>query len=118
MRLEDLAAFLFPMRTHLMGELKQQREDFQERLREKDAEIRRLRAELGSKGVRMEAPVIPQRPIVVHDGKYAYDDNAPLDWQGELDQMLKEEEDGIRVGGRVQEHQPSADDGAQAQHGA
>jgi len=118
MRLEDLAAFLFPMRTHLMGELKQQREDFQERLREKDAEIRRLRAELGSKGVRMEAPEPKRLPVMYVDPTKAGIYTAPLDWQGELNQMLKEEEDGIRSGGRVQEHQPSADDGAQAQHGA
>jgi hypothetical protein len=117
MRLEDLAAFLFPMRTHLMGELKQQREDFLERLREKDAEIRRLRAELGSKGVRMEAPVAQPKNRVDMLVE-AQGTGGPLDWQGELDQMLKEEEDGIRSGGRVQEHQPSADDGAQAQHGA
>ena len=80
------------------SQIKQQREDFLERLREKDAEIRRLRVEFATRGDRLNANAVavaptpaPPAPIEVASG--------PLDWQGELSKMLLEEEestDGIR----------------------
>ena len=107
MTLADLSAFLFPYRTHLQIQLRDQRTEFEKRLAEKDSEIRRLRAELGKAGVRMEAPA--ERPRVAWTAPVP---EGPEDWQGELSKLLQEEADGIRSGGRVQEHEPSADDGA------
>ena len=73
------------------------REDFECRLREKDTEIKRLRAEAVSRSVMMAAqaeekprslraftePQATQQPI----------SSEPTDWQGELNKMLKEEEE-------------------------
>ncbi len=65
-----------------------QREDFQARLADKDAEIRRLRGELA--GARMVVPAVGKRlaPIPMVELP-----QGPLDWAGELNQMLKEEEE-------------------------
>lgn len=106
---------LFPYRTHLERELKQQREDFAERLAEKNLQIRMLRGELAlAKSERGALAIVePQRPLQESFDKYpARSFVGPQDWQGELNKMLQEEEDGIRNRGRVQEHEQSADDGA------
>ena len=103
MTLADLSAFLFPMRTHLLSQLAEQRADHLRELASKDAEIRQLRKQLG---VRMEAPTEP-RP------KQVWTEPVPQGWDSELKMMLQEEEDGIRERGRVQEYEPSAHDGAQ-----
>ena len=97
-------------------QLAQLRADLEARIAEKDLDIKRLRAELQARGVRMEAPIVEPKPAPVWSS--TVDPNAPLDWQGELSKMLQEEDDGIRERGRIQEHQPSADDGAQAVNGA
>jgi hypothetical protein len=113
MTLADLSAFLFPMRTHLIHQLQEQRADFKEQLAGKDLEIKRLRAELQTRGVRMEAPVVTAVPL-----KFNWPETPESkSWDTQLNEMLQEEEDGIRSGGRVQEHQSSANDGAQAKHG-
>ena len=95
MTLRDFISLLFPMRTHLQEQLRQQHEDFlrlydiqnanhRERLIEKDAEIRRLRGELANSRV----ATMPERPRIT--------DVTPIeasgDWQDELNKMLAEEE--------------------------
>ena len=97
---------LFPYRTHLEAELKQQRADFETRLAEKNLQIRVLRCELAAmKSQPVETSETQVQPAV---------QPAPLeqDWHMELKQMLQEEEDGIRSRGRIQEHEPRTDDGA------
>ena len=97
MTMQGLLAILFPYRTHLEFELRQQHEDFlrlydnqaanyKERIAEKDAEIRRLRAELATGRVVLEParPRITEVPTMVPD--------APMDWQSELNKMLADEE--------------------------
>ena len=105
-----LLDLLFPYRTHLENGLKQQREDFQERLAEKNLQIRVLRVELA-------AAKTQQKPVVELPTQTKPAPPAPAvfdgDWRGELNTMLdKEIEDGIRSRGRIQEHEQSADDGA------
>jgi hypothetical protein len=106
----------------------EQRQDFQERLGEKDSYIRSMHTEiaalrlendrmrailmpLGTQGGRMYAEAYlpqPKKPVKP--------DFGPIqnDWTGELRQMLKEEETkhGVFDSGRVQEHEQGADDGA------
>lgn len=74
------------------NQMRVQREDFLDRLREKDAEIRRLRVELATRGDRISAdalkvvqPAMRGEPVVTA--------TIPMDWQGELNQMLHEEEE-------------------------
>lgn len=73
---------------------RQLREDYENRLRDKDSEIRRLRAELGSRGVKTE-PVTEKAVATFHRKMDAILDPTPfggqLDWQGELSELLKEE---------------------------
>ena len=82
------------MRTHLVNQIQQQRCDFLVVIASKDVEIRRLRAELQSRDVRMEPEPVerphPERSITEFQPSQGY---GPLDWQGELAQMLKEEEE-------------------------
>jgi len=104
----------------------EQRQDYIERLAEKDSRIRELRTEVA--GLKLEcdrmrlvlmplgSPVgaayaerfngQPKPPIDMP----AFD--GPLDWNAELNKMLKEDEDGLHGEGRVQEHESSANDGA------
>jgi hypothetical protein len=103
LKLSDLSAFLFPMRTHLVNQIQQQRCDFLVVIAGKDVEIRRLRAELQSRDVRMETDSVTKaqsvRPLPFV-GDASEKTSGPLDWQGELAQMLKEEEekpDGISI---------------------
>ncbi len=111
----------FPYRTHLEDELKQQRADFTARLLEKDVLVRQLRLELANIKVdreRMWAALMPPRPLggQIHAAQFQGGQPDAMqpheDWQGELSKLLKEEEDGIRSGRRIQEHEPGADDGA------
>lgn len=97
--------WLFPYRTHLENELKQQRADFETRLAEKNLQIRVLRSELAA----TKSAELPEQPVIpVHTPS----PEEILDWQGQLNKLLQEEEDGIRNRGRIQEHEQSADDGA------
>lgn len=107
-------AVLFPYRTHLENELKQQRSDFEKALAEKNLQIRLLRGELAAAKAGIAASFeSPQRPLQESFDKYpAKSFVGPQDWQGELNKMLQEEEDGIRNRGRIQEHEPPTDDGA------
>ncbi len=91
--------------------LKQRREDYREVLAERNAEIRRLRAELGSRGVTMETTIGPGAALKA-SALLDPELDGPPDWSHELNQMLKEEEDGIRSGGRVQVNESGSDDGA------
>ena len=93
MTLSDLSAFLFPMRTHLVAQIQQQRCDFLVVIASKDVEIRRLRAELQSRGVRMVAEESVKHTTFVGGQEKDIRDVGPLDWQGELAHMLKEEEE-------------------------
>ncbi len=107
MTLADLSAFLFPMRTYLVKAIQTQREDFLLQLAAKDTEIRRLRAELGSRSVRIEPESTDLQKMrrsyssgssTQSESTTAYN-SGPLDWQGELNRMLQEEEektDGLR----------------------
>ncbi|HXF12232.1 MAG TPA: hypothetical protein VN517_03705 [Terriglobales bacterium] len=119
--------WLFPYRTHLEAELKQQREDFAALLAEKDTQIRSLRIELAGvkdENERMRLVLMPlgSQAGQLYAAKFqpmtqvqpAKDSSftGPQDWQGELNKMLQEEEDGIRSRGRIQEHKSGTDDGA------
>lgn len=101
----------FPYRTHLEAELIQQREDFTARLNEKDTLIRQLRLELAQIKVDNAGLRLISNPPQVHQ-KATPAQVESKDWNTELNKMLQEEEDGIRSGRRIQEHEPSADDGA------
>ena len=91
-------------------------DSYRERLADKDAQIRLLRVELArARNERLPVFEMPKAAPVV---ELARTPELPLDWPGELAKMLKEEEDGIRKRGRIQEHEPGADDGAQALDGA
>ena len=68
-----------------MAEVAQMRADHLRELSSKDAEIRRLRAELGA---RMVAPTVQPKQVWTEPTV-----DAPQDWQGELTQLLKEEEE-------------------------
>jgi hypothetical protein len=100
----------------LEQQIRQQREDFMGQLREKDAEIRRLRAEKVSARMGTQA----MQAVVVNTPK-AKDfvvPAAPGYWGAELNKMLQEEEDGIRERGRIQVNESGTHDGAQAVDGA
>ena len=104
----------------------EQRQDYTERLTEKDSLIKQLRVELAGTKLecdRMRAVLMPfgspagaafaqqyqtgNKPPVVP----AFD--GPDDWQAELNKMYeKEKEDGIHEQGREEVHEPAADDGA------
>lgn len=73
------------------NQMRVQREDFLERLREKDAEIRRLRVELATRGDRISAYALKTVQPSMREPVKA--DPSPMDWQGELNQMLHEEEE-------------------------
>lgn len=92
----------------------EQKADFNAMLADKNGQIRALRAEL--EAVKSECERL-RNPSRLYQGVTPRPPSPPAvdlpqDWQGELNRMLQEEEDGIRSPGRVQEHQPSADDGA------
>lgn len=74
-------------------QLKQQREDFLERLREKDSEIRRLRAENAGRA-RIEPIPFTEGAVRSRPSLLPIVDlpKGPLDWQGELSSLLHEEE--------------------------
>jgi len=105
----------------------QLRDDFSARLSEKDVLIRSLRIELAavrSENERMRLVLMPlgSPAGALYAAKFQAQPASQAqptlaaqearDWQGELSKMLKEEEDGIRSRGRIQEHEPRADDGA------
>lgn len=92
MTLSDLSAFLFPMRTHLVAQIQQQRCDFLVVIASKDVEIRRLRAELQSRDVRMSLLRPPDRTETLDVKKWA-PVPMPLDWDGELKEMFKQDEE-------------------------
>ena len=85
-----------------------QNANYRERLIEKDAEIRRLRAELVSRGT-MNA-VEPARPRITEVPVL----DASLDWQGELNKMLQEEDENVRIYGerRKEVHESATDETA------
>lgn len=77
------------------------RTDYENRLRDKDSEIRRLRAELAGKGLRaiadmerLESQTTEKDVNKFHRNMEAilHPGGMPLDWQGELSELLKEEE--------------------------
>lgn len=96
----------------LEAQMKQQREDFLERLAEKNTTIRQLRVELGFARAEGEQLKVGPTPPVAPPTQAVQPQEFPQGWDSELKRMLQEEEDGIRNRGRIQEHQPSADDGA------
>lgn len=103
----------------------EQRNDFQERLGEKDALIRLLRTECASLKLecdRMRTVLLPTTPL---GAAYAHRFDAspqkppqapafsgPDDWQAELNKMYAKENDGLRSEGREEVHEQAADDGA------
>lgn len=105
-----LIALLFPYRTHLEEELKQQRTDFERQLAEKNLEIRKLRVALAGTQQQTADP-LPHFQSVGTPVSTAKPAEVVQDWQTDLNKLLKEEEDGIRARG-IQEHEPRTDDGA------
>jgi HPt (histidine-containing phosphotransfer) domain-containing protein len=105
----------------------QERQDFTERLGEKDARIKELRTELAGAKLEGDRMRLALMPLASPAGAmYAEQANKPRppvipafsgsqDWQSELRQLIEEEErDGIRERGRIQEHEPGADAPARA----
>lgn len=101
------------------------RQDYTERLGEKDAQIKSLRAELASSKMecdRMRAVLMPfgspagaaypQRHYPTPDPPKVPAFPGPDDWQAELNKMYKEEENGLRNEGRKEVHEPASDDGS------
>lgn len=92
-----LIALLFPYRTHLEAELKQQRADFTERLAEKNLQIRMLRGELAAAKSAKESLPKPVDPSSLAGSVQTFQKQmdqvfqGPQDWQGELTKMLDEE---------------------------
>lgn len=121
---------LFPYRAHLEDEVKYLKAETAARLSDKDTLIRSLRIELSGVKAENERMRLVLMPLGSPAGQmYAVkfqagsqfqgqqsastpSPPASIDWQGELNKMLQEEEDGIRSRGRIQEHEPSTDDGA------
>ena len=107
----------------------EQRQDFTVRMAEKDSIIREHKltiAELSMECIRMRSVLMPlgspagqvyasrygeqKKPAIVP----AFD--GPLDWRGEMQKMISQEEsDGIHGKRRDENHQPRSDDGAQSQ---
>lgn len=111
--------------AYLEKSVDQLRGDFTARLSEKDVLIRSLRIELAAVKAENERMRLVLMPLgspagAMYAAKFQAQPTSqaqptvqePRDWQGELSKMLKEEEDGIRSRGRIQEHEPGADDGA------
>ena len=95
----------------LQRELVEQRNDYRFTLAQKDAEIRRLRAEL----VKQDVTMIPEtklnlRPVIKHMETVL--SGTQQDWATELNKMLSEEEDGIRSERREEVHQSAPDESA------
>lgn len=103
---------------HLEKHVEELRCDLAARLAEKDTTIRQLRLKIASLEADNERMRLVLMPLGSPAGAmYAAKFQAPVpaqaavdDWQGELNKMLQEEENGIRESGRVQEHEPRADD--------
>ena len=89
----------------------EQRTDFAAQLAEKNTQIRSLRIELAQFKVENERLRNNEQRVEVRNGT-ATATPEKTDWQADLQKLLKEEEDGIRSGRRIQEHQSSTDDGA------
>ena len=101
----------------------EQRQDYTERLSEKDSQIKQLRVELAGTKLecdRMRAVLMPfgspsgsayaQKFEITATPPVVPAFDGPDDWQAELNKMYeKEKEDGIHGEGRIQEHEPSAD---------
>jgi hypothetical protein len=101
----------------------EQRQDYTERLSEKDSQIKHLRVELAGTKLecdRMRAVLMPfgspsgsayaQKFEITATPPVVPAFDGPDDWQAELNKMYeKEKEDGIHGEGRIQEHEPSAD---------
>jgi hypothetical protein len=100
----------------LEDELKRERQEHKEHLAEKDARIRELRLELAD--VKAENDRMRAAPAVFVRGDAAKRPalipvvELPLDWNGELQRMLKEEEDGVHGKRREEVDQSRSDDGA------
>lgn len=103
----------------LESRLAEQRQDFTERLGEKNRRIQQLETEVVAIKIECDrmrgilAPVsfrreVSQRP----ENRPALVPAFPLDWQAELNRLMQEEDNGIRSEGREEVNQPSADDGA------
>lgn len=104
----------------------EQRQDYTERLSEKDAQIKLLRVELAGKKLdcdRMRAVLMPfgSPSGAAYTQQFTGDSKPPAvpafdgpdDWQAELNKLYqKEQRDGIPEQGREEVHQPRADDGA------
>jgi hypothetical protein len=106
----------------LEDELKRERQEHKEHLAEKDARIRELRLELAdvkAENDRMRAAETGELARMPHDnaktmiGPFTLPNpEQPLDWNGELARMLKEEEDGVHGKRREEVDQSGSDDGA------
>lgn len=97
----------------LESQLEQQRQDFTERLNEKNQQIRMLRTELAAEKASQQPPQAMFGKVTqVDETRKPVKFELPTDWQADLTTMLQEEEDGIRNGGRIQEHEPRTNDGA------
>jgi hypothetical protein len=79
-------------------QIQQQREDFLERLRYQDSEIRRLRAELAGRARIEPEPLAmtgSQAAVALRkqSAEVVQFPQGSLDWQGELSNLLHEEEE-------------------------
>ena len=108
----------------------EQRQDFTERLAEKDARIKELRIEL--QGIKLECDRMKTvlMPLgspagAIYAAQYnqaqqprppltpAFESNSPLSWEAELEFVMKEEEkNGLHVQRQEAVHQSSTDDAA------
>ena len=113
----------------LEARIQEQRQDFTERLAEKDARIRELKTDCAGLKLECDRMRVILMPLGSPAGAvYAarYDQpvyrpptdkpafEGPMGWEAELQQVMEEEEkrNGSRVEGRKEVHQQAADDGA------
>lgn len=103
----------------------EQRGDYERRLAEKRLEIVALKLEYermrlvllpfgsqaGADYAKKFGPSSERKPSEVLEFR------GPIDWPGQLKQMLEEESNGVPSDGRKEVHQSATDDVAQPQHG-
>lgn len=104
----------------------EQRQDYTERLAEKDAQIKQLRVEFAGMKIecdRMRSVLMPfgSPAGAVYAQSYPVKRDKPAvtpafagpdDWQAELNKLYREEDNGTHGDGRKEVHEPAPDDAA------
>lgn len=108
--------------------LVEQRQDYETRLAEKDARIKELKTDLAGLKLESDRMRLVLMPLgspsgAIYASQYQRDQNVgrpplspafdgPLDWTGEMQRLIQEEDNGLSVERRQEIHQSTADDAA------